>query len=405
MYDAIVVGARCAGSPTAMLLARKGYRVLLVDHARFPSDTISTHIVWQSGAALLYRWGLLDRVVASNCPPISEVTLDFGSFSFTGVPPPADGVHEAYAPRRTVLDKILVDAAVNAGVEFREGFSVRELITDGDHVTGIRGSGKGGSVAAEHARITVGADGIHSFIARRVNAVEYNRTPASTSWYYTYWSGIKDYIPHLCSRPNRAFGGPPTNDGLVCIGVAWTNQEFHEFRADIEGNYFRTLELDPEFSERVRNGKREERFRGTADLPGFFRKRYGPGWVLAGDAAYHKDPITARGISDAFRDAQLLAEALDAGLSGRRALGDALAEFEQQRNDEVAAMCDFTRDLASLSAPAPEMQKLLAALPGNQHHANRFIGILAGTVSIPEFFGPENVQQILNDSSPHSAGV
>lgn len=405
MYDAIVVGARCAGSPIAMLLARKGYRVLLVDQATFPSDTISTHIVWQSGAALLQRWGLLDRVVASNCPPISKVTLDFGAFSFTGVPPPADGVHHAYAPRRTVLDKVLVDAAVSAGVEFREGFSVRELITDGDQVIGIRGHGKGGALAAEHARIIVGADGMRSLVARRVGAAEYNRTPASTFWYYTYWSGIKDYIPRLCSRPNRAFGGPPTNDGLVCIGVAWTNKEFHEFRTAIEQNYFRTLDLDPEFSERVRNGKREERFRGTADLPSFFRKRFGAGWVLAGDAAYHKDPITARGISDAFRDAELLAEALDAGLSGHRGLGEALAEFEQQRNNEVAAMCDFTRDLASLSAPPPEMQKLLAALPGNQHHADRFIGMLAGTVSIPDFFGPKNVQRILSDSTPHSAGV
>src|SRR5436190_14545399 len=127
MYDVIVVGARCAGSPTAMLLARKGYRVLLVDKGTFPSDTMSSHLIWQPGVARLERWGLLDRVVASNCPPITTWAYDFGPFALHGTPPPADGVAMAYAPRRTVLDKLLVDAAVEAGAELREAFAVQEV--------------------------------------------------------------------------------------------------------------------------------------------------------------------------------------------------------------------------------------------------------------------------------------
>ena len=127
MYDAIVVGARCAGSPVAMLLARKGYKVLVVDKGSFPSDIMSTHYIHQIGAAKLDRWGLLDQVTASNCPPMTEMRFDVGPFALTGTPPPADGVAIALCPRRTVIDTILVKAAVGAGAELRENFTVDEL--------------------------------------------------------------------------------------------------------------------------------------------------------------------------------------------------------------------------------------------------------------------------------------
>ncbi len=145
MYDVIVVGARCAGSPTAMLLARKGHLVLLVDRANFPSDTLSTHFIRPSGVAQLKRWGLLERVIASGCPPISRFKLDWGQHSLVGTPPPRDGVAESYAPRRTVLDKLLVDAAVASGAELREGFATHDLLWKCDRVTGIRGQTRHGS--------------------------------------------------------------------------------------------------------------------------------------------------------------------------------------------------------------------------------------------------------------------
>src|SRR5437016_734182 len=143
MYDAIIVGARCAGSPTAMLLARKGYKVLLLDKAGFPSDALSTHYIHQPGGAKLARWGLLDKVVASNCPPVREQILDLGPLTLVGTPPAVDGVADGYAPRRKVLDQILVDAAVEAGAELREHFAVQELVRDGECVSGIRGHAVG----------------------------------------------------------------------------------------------------------------------------------------------------------------------------------------------------------------------------------------------------------------------
>ena len=163
-YDVIVVGARCAGSPTAMLLARQGYRVLLVDRATFPSDTISTHVIQPTGIAALNRWGLLGQLLSTGCPPVGTYAFDFGPFTIAGSPG-TDDSPVAYAPRRTVLDKLLVDAAASAGAEVREGFTVQEVLTDGGRVTGIRGRGKGGHVVSEHARVVIGADGLHSVVA------------------------------------------------------------------------------------------------------------------------------------------------------------------------------------------------------------------------------------------------
>jgi flavin-dependent dehydrogenase len=395
MYDAIVIGARCAGSPTAMLLARKGYRVLLLDRGHFPSDTLSTHYIHQPGVAKLSRWGLLDQVVASNCPAIVRATFDFGAFALTGSPPPADGIAAAFCPRRTVLDQLLVTAAVAAGAELRENFSVQELLWNGGAVSGIRGRTAAGRSVTERARIVVGAEGLHSLVARAVQAPAYHVQPPLTCTYYSYWSGLAFEGVELYPRKGRVVITLPTNDGLVCVAVQWLHQEFHALRADVEGNFLRTLEVAPGLAERVRAGQREERFRGTADLPNLFRKPYGPGWALVGDAGYHKDPHLGQGITDAFRDAELLADAIDAGLSGRQPVNAALAAYEQARNQAVLPMYDLTCELASLQPPPPERQQLLAALCGNQEATNRFLGTIAGTVPIPEFFAPTNVERIL----------
>ncbi len=190
MYDAIIVGARCAGSPTAMLLARKGYRVLLVDRDTFPSDIMSTHYIWQSGMSKLKGWALMDKVLDSESPPISEITFDIGPLALKGNAPPAEGVTEMCAPRRIPLDKILVDAAVESGAELREGFSVQDLVVDGGRVTGIRGRSPGGSTVTEEARIVIGADGPHSIVARNVDAPSYDERPALSCCYYSYFVSL-----------------------------------------------------------------------------------------------------------------------------------------------------------------------------------------------------------------------
>lgn len=395
MYDAIVVGARCAGSPTAMLLARKGYRVLLLDRVGFPSDTLSTHYIHQPGVARLARWGLLDKVVASNCPPARQIRLDLGPFALIGSPPPVDGIDAAYAPRRTVLDQILVEAAAAAGAEVRENFSVQELLTDGERVTGIRGHAAGGAMVTEEARIVIGADGLRSLVARSVQAPAYNATPALTCAYYTYWSDVPVPGAQLYVRPSQMFGAGPTNDGQTLVIVFWPRAAFHEVRADVEGHFLKALEQAPDLAARLRDGKRSERFRGTADLPNQFRQPYGPGWALVGDAGYHKDPILAQGISDAFRDAELLAEAIDAGFSGRQPLAEALAAYQRERDTQAGPSFESTVQFASLAPPPPEMQQLFGALRENQEQTDRFFGTMAGTVPIPEFFAPENLGRIM----------
>ncbi|HEX8118414.1 MAG TPA: NAD(P)/FAD-dependent oxidoreductase [Pyrinomonadaceae bacterium] len=396
MYDSIIVGARVAGSPLAMLLARRGHRVLLLDKSTFPSDTISTHHVHQPGVARLKRWGLLEKVRASNVPATTSMKFDVGPFAIVGAPPPFEGNSEAYAPRRRVLDKILVDAAVEAGAELREGFSVEELTFEGGAVTGLRGRTVNRPLVTERARVVVGADGARSFVAREVGAPVYNDRGALTCSYYSYWSGVGLDSPELYPREGRMIVADKTNDGLTMVTVLWPKSEFDRVRSDIEGEFMRTLDAcAPRLAERVRAGRREERFMGTGFLPNFFRRPYGAGWALVGDAGYVKDPITAQGITNSFGHAELLAEALDEGLSGRRALGEALADYERRRNEEVLPMFEHTVQLAHLLPPPPEMFGLLEALREDPREAGRFVGTVAGTVSIPEFFSPENLGRIM----------
>jgi flavin-dependent dehydrogenase len=399
-YDVIVVGARCAGSPTAMLLARKGYRVLVVDRASFPSDTVSTHFVHAPGVAALHRWGLLDQVVASNCPPVHTYSFDFGPFTISGTPRPSDGIATAYAPRRTILDKILVDGAARAGAEVREHFTVEEVVIENGTVVGIRGHGRDGQSVVERARVVIGADGRNSRVATAVGAEQYNEKPMLMWAYYTYWSGLPIDSFATTIRPDRGWAAFPTNDGLTLVVVGWPNAESTAYKSDVEANYLKTLELAPAFAERVRGAQREERFAGGA-VPNYFRKPYGPGWALVGDAGYDKDPITAQGISDAFRDAELCTEALDAAFTGRRAYAEAMADYHQTRDAQVLPIYEFTTQLATMEPPPPEMQQLLGAVYGNQDAMNMFVSITAGTVSPIEFFAPENVGRLM--SAAHSA--
>ena len=191
MQDIIVVGARCAGAPTAMLLARKGYRVLLVDRSTFPSDIPHGHFIHKQGPRRLQAWGLLDRVVATGCPPSTSFTLDTGECRLAGRDLVLDGVAAGYGPRRATLDQILIDGAVAAGVELREGFSVEEYVSERDRIVGIRGRDRaGGAPVTERAILTVGADGRGSRLARTVQAPEYEVTPTLTCWHFSYWSGV-----------------------------------------------------------------------------------------------------------------------------------------------------------------------------------------------------------------------
>jgi 2-polyprenyl-6-methoxyphenol hydroxylase-like FAD-dependent oxidoreductase len=374
-----------------MLLARKGYRVLLLDRATFPSDTLSTHVVQPLGVAALARWGLLDRLITTDCPPIHTYAFDFGPVTITGSP----GTHDtpvAYCPRRTVLDKLLVDAAGEAGADVREGFHVDNLLIDDDAcVIGIKGRGEDGQPISARAGVVVGADGRNSIVARVVQAEAYKTKPPLLAAYYTYWSGLPmNGRFEIYIRPKRGFGAAETHDGLTMVIAGWPAAQFEDNKKDIEGNYLKTLELVPAFTERLRGAKREARFFG-AQLPNFFRKSYGPGWALVGDAAYHKDSITAQGITDAFREAERCAGALDQVFSGTRSFDEVMAEYQRGRDEHVLPMYEFTCELATLEPPPPEMQKLIGAIHGRKEAMDAFVRMNAGTISPAEFFAPSNI--------------
>jgi flavin-dependent dehydrogenase len=392
-YDAIIIGARCAGSPTAMLLARLGYKVLLVDKATFPSDTISTHLIHPPGVAALRRWGLLERVVATGCPPIGTYAFDFGPFTISGSP----GTSEepvSYGPRRTVLDKLLVDAASEAGAEVREEFTVENVITEDGQVTGIRGRGKGIQSLTERAKVVIGADGRHSLVAKAVHPEQYQEKPQLLAAYYTYWSDLpmngrfEAYIRDYCS-----FAVWPTNDDMTLVIAGWPYREFEAKKKDIEGNYHRVIDQAPAFAERLRGARREERFVGTA-VPGYFRKPYGPGWALVGDAGYNKDFITAMGITDAFTQAEQCANAIHESLAGMRSFDAAMGEYQSARDQHAMPIYEFTSQLASQDPPPPHVQQLFAAVSRNQASMDGFARVNSGVTSPAKFFSEENVGRI-----------
>jgi flavin-dependent dehydrogenase len=343
MYDVIVIGARCAGSPTAMLLARAGYKVLLLDKATFPSDKLSTHYIQPAGVQALAGWGLLDRVIAAGTPPIETFSVFLGPNRLPT--PPLES--NAYCPRRYLLDQILVDAAAEAGAEVRQGFRVESLRMDGDTVTGIVGHGRDGVEVRESARYVIGAEGHHSLVAKTVKAPAYREREALTGGYYSYFSGVEVDGAEVYLTPNGGILAFPTNNGRVCIAAGGPRASFHSYRADIEGRFYEILDGAPEFAARVRAGKREERWMGSADVPNFFRKPWGPGWALVGDAGYMKDPVTGFGITDAFRDARLLAKALGLVFSGERSPEEALQGYQDRRDAAAIPVYEMTLQMAA----------------------------------------------------------
>jgi 2-polyprenyl-6-methoxyphenol hydroxylase-like FAD-dependent oxidoreductase len=214
--------------------------------------------------------------------------------------------------------------------------------------------------------------------------------------YYAYWSGLPTdgFETYVRAEHGRGWAALPTHDGLTCLVVGWPRSQFAANRADAVAAYLRSFEHAPEFAERIAGAVRESRLVGTGELPGSFRRPYGPGWALAGDAGHHKHPITAFGITDAFRDAEAVARALDAALSGRRSHDDAMADAQRERDAASLPMYGLTADFARLAPLEPEMQALFAAMQGNEEAMDGFVSVMAGTLPPPEFFAPDNLARI-----------
>lgn len=400
-YDSIVIGARVAGSPTAMLLARKGHRVLLVDRATFPSDTISTHNLTLAAMNSLHRWGLYDAIATTDCPPVNRVVFDLDGLILEGWPGPLDGIDLLYNVRRDVLDDVLVRAAEDAGADVYQGFSVDELVVENGVCLGIRGRTQSGEEVEARARIVVGADGRHSRVAATMGAEEYRHVPASTFTYYTYYAGLDmgGRMEFMDREGGLTIIAQPTSGGNTMVAVIQPAAGFKQFRTDIETNFHRALEAAPGFHSRLRQATRVDRFMGSVDVPNGVRVPYGPGFALVGDAGLHVDPTMGQGVTNAFRDAELLAEAIDRGLQGTTPMQEALAGYHEARDAAAMPMFEMICDMISGAPPAEEFVAVLEALPGNQQQIDNFIGVMLGTVRVEDFFSPENLASIVEAAS------
>ena len=394
MYDIVIVGARCAGSPLALMLARDGLKVLAIDRTIFPSDTMSGHFIHPAGVSCLRRLGLAESLDALGAPAQETMTVDFGPVVLSGRPAPAaDGTSAGYAPRRFRFDAMLAEAAVAAGADLREGVSFMAPLVEDGRVTGIRTVTAAGATEDIRARLVVGADGKRSRFARTVRAQAYDCRPAATCMYYSYWSGFDAPDTRLFVRDGLFCVAAPTNDGLTFVGMVWPYAELMRVRADIGRAYRAAAATLPWVADRLASAEQADRFVGTADLDGFFRTASGPGWALLGDAGYHKDPITAQGMTDALLHAELLAAAIVEELAGPG--NDALAGYGRRRDAAAGPMYGMTADLARLAPPTPEMSALLAALHGNAVETGRFLGVIGGTVPVADFFAPANLGRII----------
>jgi 2-polyprenyl-6-methoxyphenol hydroxylase-like FAD-dependent oxidoreductase len=395
-YDVIVVGARVAGAATAMLLARHGLRVLVVDRVSFPSDTISSHQLQVPGVALLQRWGLLGKLAAAGTPPTRRVRFDAGAgVVLDGRFPAYEGVDDLYSPRRTVLDAILVEAARGAGAEVRENFRVTQVTGSGGRVIGIQGNARGRPAVTETASLVIGADGKRSLIAGAVGARQYRERPVRSFASYSYWAGVPVSGGELYQRPGRAVAVFPTNGDLTMVYVAAPMTEFASARAGLEAHYLRTLDLCGDLGKRVRSGRRAERLRTSPDQPNTFRCSHGPGWALAGDAGVVMDSVSAQGMTHALRDASYLSAAVVAGLGGSRPLAGALHDHQRRRDRAIRGMYDFTLGLAAFPRARPGQRRFLGAVAADQQETDRFLGAFAGIVPPEDYFTLRSVVRIL----------
>ncbi len=362
-YDTIVVGGRCAGAATAMLLARGGLRVLVIEAARPGTETLSTHALMRGGVLQLDRWGLLDAVVAAGTPAIRYAEFVYGEQVETLDIRPGGGVCALYAPRRTLLDPLLLEAARAAGAEVRTAARVTGILTDEHGVYGVDGVQRGRPFRAT-AALTIGTDGRRSTVAKAVDAPVQRRGTAAGAVMYGYLPGLPRDRYRWVYRPGVTAGVMPTGDGLACAWAGTTSARFQALRTAGIDVAYRTLlaEADPGVAGSIDRTPPVGGLRGFPGLPGWIRRSAGPGWALVGDAGYFKDPITAHGITDALRDAELLARAVLQAPCDRPARLAALRRYQRTRDRLCEPLFDITERVASYHWDLVEVREHLREL-------------------------------------------
>jgi 2-polyprenyl-6-methoxyphenol hydroxylase-like FAD-dependent oxidoreductase len=359
-YDVVIVGARCAGAATAMLLARSGAKVLVVDRQAYGSDTMSTHALMRGAVVQLNRWGLIPNVEAAETPAIRSTTFHYGHEA-SQIDIKADhGVDCLFAPRRTVLDRLLVDAAREAGAEVRHGVALSELqfAASSGRVIGASLRDAGGACTSVRSDILIGADGRQSAVAQLVNAKTCVEGFNASGVVFGYFEGLNRNGLHWHFARNVAAGVIPTNSGH-CVFAAVPAQRFSAtFRGDVMRGFLQVLEMNcPKLRADISRAKLIGRLRGFGGATSHLRQCHGPGWALVGDAGYFKDPLTAHGITDALRDAQLLSGGIVNGGSSR-----ALESYQRERDALSLPFVRVTDAIASFSWDLDEVKQLHAKL-------------------------------------------
>jgi menaquinone-9 beta-reductase len=358
-YDAIVIGARCAGAATAMLLARAGARVLAVDRTTYGSDTMSTHALMRTGVLQLGRWGVLPAVMAEGTPAIHRTTFHYGQESISIAIKPEHQVQYLCAPRRTVLDRVLVDAARLAGADVRHGVALLALRRGPDgRVNGVTLKDADGGFVEVGCDILIGADGRQSTVAKLVGAQAYLEGSSSSGCAFGYFENLADDGSHWHFVENAAAGAIPTNNGQHCVFASVPGSRFAAiFRGNIDQAFMSVLAANSaQLAANVSSARVVGRLRGFAGIRGYIRQSFGSGWALVGDAGYFKDPLTAHGITDALRDAELLTHAI---LDNRPR---ALAIYQQERDALSRELFQITDSIASFQWSLDEVKALHARL-------------------------------------------
>ncbi|HMF14535.1 MAG TPA: FAD-dependent monooxygenase [Gemmataceae bacterium] len=357
-YDAVITGARCAGAATALLLARSGAKVLMVDRHAYGSDTLSTHALMRGAVLQLARWGLIAEIKAAKTPPIRAATFHYGNEATPVAIKPEHGIECLYAPRRTVLDRLLVDAARKAGADVRHGVSLSELQFGANgRIVGVSLKDAGETYKTVRCGIVIGADGRGSTVAQLVNARAYVEGSDACGLVFGYYENLTRDGSHWHFAKNAAAGVIPTNSGH-CVFAAVPAKRFSAtFSGDVMRGFLQVLEANrPELRADVERGTLIGRLRGFGGTPGYLRECHGPGWALVGDAGYFKDPVTAHGITDAFRDAELLSRAV---VNGGAA---ALAAYQLERDALSLPFLRITGAIASFAWDLDEIKRLHADL-------------------------------------------
>lgn len=350
-HEVVVVGARCAGSATALLLARQGHDVALVDRSPMPSDTLSTHAIARSGVVQLHRWGLLDEVLRSGAPAIRTVSFGTGGELAVRAVKPTAGVDHLVAPRRWALDTVLRDAAVAAGARLYCPATVAGLLHHpSGQVTGITIREGRGPVRSLGARLVVGADGLRSTVAGRVEAPQRSWCASPSGTFYTYVAGLDASGFEFHVAPRALVGVFPTHGGEACVWICAPASDLGPLlgagNAKAEVLLGLVAGATPQLAARLRSALVTAPVRGAVNLPDQVRQPTGPGWALVGDAGYHRDPITGHGISDAFRDAELLADAVHDHLAHGLPWSLAGRAYDRSRETALREVLGLTQALA-----------------------------------------------------------